>query len=95
MGQDSVTKYQNSKLTKDFITENFEWFNEISRNLMIIETNGKKIPNCNTVPKVGNTRWGSSSLESQSSWDTQRSEREAQHICSWIGSYSVALWAKM
>ena len=95
MGQGSVTNYQNSKLAKDVITENFECFNEISRNMMIIETNGKKIPNCNTVPKVGNTRWGSSSLESQSSWDTQRSEREAQHICSWIGSYSVALCAKM
>ena len=62
---------------------------------MIIDTEGRKIPNWNTVPKVGNTGWGSSSLESQSSWDTQRSEREAQHICSWIGSYSVALWAKM
>ena len=42
MGQGSVTNYQNSKLTKDFITENFEWFNEISRNLMIIETNAEK-----------------------------------------------------
>ena len=74
---------------------NFQRSNDTFKKTDDLRLKARKIVNWSTVPIVGNTAWGSSSLESQSSWDTQRSEREAQHICSWIGSYSVALLSKM